>query len=62
MCIYLAVLSLGLDMQDLQSSWCLRTSWGIWYLILQTGIEPQALALGAWSFSHWTTREVIILR
>ena len=38
---------------------------GMWNLELQhvgssspTGIEPRPPALGAWSLSHWTTREV----
>ena len=30
----------------------------MWLLILQPGIEAQPLALGAWSPSQWTTREV----
>ena len=30
----------------------------IWVLILWPGINPGPPALGAWSVSHWTTREV----
>ena len=33
-------------------------SYGIWDLIPQPGIEPRPPALGAWSLSRWTTREV----
>ena len=35
-------------------------SWGMWDLVLWPGVEPQPPALGAWSVSHWTTREVPI--
>ena len=39
--------------------------WGIfscsrWDLLPWLGIEPGPPALGAWSFSHWTTRELLI--
>ena len=33
----------------------------MWYLVPQPGIEPRPPALGAWSLTHWTTREVPIL-
>ena len=33
----------------------------MWNLIPWSGIEPGPLALGAWSLSHWTTREVPLL-
>ena len=33
-------------------------SCGVWDLVPQPGIEPGAPALGAWSLSYWTTREV----
>ena len=33
-------------------------SWGMRDLVPQPGIEPRPLALGVWSFSHWTTRQV----
>ena len=33
-------------------------SWGIWDLISRLGFELGLPALGAWSLSHWTTREV----
>ena len=35
-------------------------SCGMWDLVLWPGIEPHPPALGAWSVSHWTTREVPI--
>ena len=31
---------------------------GMWDLVPQPGIKPRPPALGAWSLSHWTTREV----
>ena len=33
-------------------------SCGRWDLVPWPGIEPRPPALGVWSFSHWTTREV----
>ena len=55
--IYLAVSSLSCGMQDFSSSmWTL--SYGIWNLLPQPGIKLGSPALGAQSFSHWTTREV----
>ena len=30
----------------------------MWVLVPQPGIEPRLPALGAWSLSHWTAREV----
>ena len=30
----------------------------MWGLVPWPGIEPGSLALGAWSLSHWTIREV----
>ena len=33
----------------------------MWNLVPSSGIEPQPPALGAWSLSHWTTREVPLL-
>ena len=30
----------------------------MWDLVPQPGMEPGPPALGAWSLSHWTTREV----
>ena len=48
--IYLAALGL---------SYGLRTfSCGMWALVPQPGIESGPPALGAWNFSHWTTRDV----
>ena len=41
-------------------SWGMRTlSCGMWDLVPWPGIEPRHPALGAWSLSHWTTREVL---
>ena len=34
-------------------------SCGMWELVPQPGIEPRSLALGAWSLTHWTTREAL---
>ena len=31
---------------------------GMWDLVPRPGIEPRASALGAWSLTYWTTREV----
>ena len=36
----------------------LGLSCGMWDLIPQPGIKPGPPALGVWSLSHWTTREV----
>ena len=33
-------------------------SCGMWDLVPWPGIEPRPPALGVWSLSHWTTREV----
>jgi len=33
-------------------------SCSMWDLVLWPGIKPKPLALGAWSLTHWTTREV----
>ena len=33
-------------------------SCGMWDLVSQPGIQPRPPALGAWSLTHWTTREV----
>ena len=33
----------------------------MWDLVLQPGIEPGPHALGAWSLTHWTMREVPFL-
>ena len=35
---------------------------GMWSLAPWPGIEPKPLAMGAWSLSHWTTREVPLLQ
>ena len=40
-------------------SYSMRTlSSGMWDLVPQPGIQPGPVALGAQSFSHWTTKEV----
>ena len=36
-------------------------SCGMWDLVPWPGIGPSPPALGVWSFSHWTTREVPIV-
>ena len=43
--IYIYIAALGL-------------SYSMWDLVPWPGIEPGPPALGAWSLSHWTTREV----
>ena len=48
--IYLAELGLSYSMRTL--------SWGMWDLVPWPGIEPEPSALGVWSLSHWTAREV----
>ena len=35
-----------------------KNSQSMWHLVPQPGIKPGPFALGAQSFSHWTTREV----
>ena len=37
---------------------CGIISCGMWDLVPQLRIEPRPSAVGAWSLSHWTTREV----
>ena len=37
---------------------CRIFSCSMWDLVPRSGIEPRPPALGAWSLSHWTTREV----
>ena len=36
----------------------LGLSWGMWDLVPRPGTEPGPSALGAQSFSHWTTSDV----
>ena len=48
--IYLAVPSLSCGTQDLSGV--------LWDLFPWPGIEPEPPVLGAWSLSHWTTREI----
>ena len=58
--IYLAVPSPSFGTQDLPCSmWDSFFSCDMWDLSLLPGIEPWPPALGAWSLSHWTTREVL---
>ena len=38
---------------------CEIFSYDMWDLVPWSGIEPGPPALGAWSLSHWTTREVL---
>ena len=40
---------------------CGLLSCGTWDLVPQSGIEPRPPALGVWSLTHWTTREVSTL-
>ena len=35
-------------------------SCSMWDLVLWPGIKREPPALGAWSFSHWTTRELLV--
>lgn len=37
------------------------SSCNMWDLVSQPRIEPGRLALGEWSFSHWTTRKVLAM-
>ena len=39
---------------------CRIFSYSMWNLVPWLGIEPNPPVLGAWSLSHWTTREVPI--
>lgn len=61
LCIFLVVLGLSGYMQDLYSSlWHMGSLFccSIWNLVPLQGLEPRPPALGAHSFSHWTTRKV----
>lgn len=55
--IYLAALVLvvthGIFSCDM---WSL--SWSLWDPVSRSGMEPRPAILGAWSLSHWTTREI----
>ena len=35
-------------------------SYGMWGLVPWPGIKPGPLAMGTWSFSHWTAREAAL--
>ena len=48
--VYLLALGLSCGTRTLNS--------GLWDLVPWSGIEPELSALGEWSLSHWTTREV----
>ena len=37
---------------------CSMRTWAMWDLVPQPGREPRPPALGVWSLSHWTPREV----
>ena len=64
--MYLALLGLSFGTQDLQPSLqhvgslavACELSVGMWDLVPLPGAESQPPALGAWSLSHWATREV----
>ena len=63
--IYLAAPGLSCGMQDLHChvqdllvAACGISSCSMQDLVLWPGLEPRPPALGAWSLSHWTTREV----
>ena len=58
----LAVPGLSCSMWDLLVAACGLLSCGMGDLVPQPGIEPTPTALGAWSPSHWTTREVPVLQ
>ena len=58
--IYLAALGLSYGTWDF---WSLAAGMqtlgcGMWILVPRPGMEPRPSALGAWSLSHWITREV----
>ena len=36
-------------------------SYGMWDLVPWPGIKPRPYALGAWSLSHWTSKEVPVI-
>ena len=56
--ISLAALGLGYSTQNLYCGVCefLVVACGIWFP--DQGLNPGPLALGGWSLSHWTTKEV----
>ena len=56
-CLLLASLGLSYGTQDLHCP-MQALSGGIQDLAPRAGIEPGPPALGVWSLSHWTTREV----
>ena len=50
--VYLAAPGLSCGMR------ALHRSCSLWNLVSWRGIEPKPLVLGAWSLSHWTTRDI----
>ena len=52
------MLGLSCGTQDLLSCHVQTLHCGMWDLVPRPGIEPGTPALGVWSLSHWTTREV----
>ena len=55
---YLVVPGLSCGTQEIFSCSMQTLSCGMWDLVPWPGIKPRPPALGAWSLSHWTTREV----
>ena len=53
-----AIYLFGWAGSSLQHTWSLIFSCGMWDPIPRAGIESGPPALGAWSLSHWITREV----
>ena len=56
--LYVVAPGLRCGMQDIFSCSMRTLSCGTWDLAPWPGIKPRSPALGAWSLSHWTTREV----
>ena len=54
---YFFLIFIYLTEPDLSCS-MITLNWGRWDLVPCPGIKPVLPALGAWSLSHWTTREV----
>ena len=50
--VYLAELGLSCGMR------ALHLSCSLWNLVSWWGVEPKPLVWGAWSLSHWTTRDI----
>ena len=56
----LGIFNLCCGMQNLFSCGLRTLSYGMWDLVPWPGMEPRSPALGAWSLSHWTAREVTV--